>query len=152
MCNKAEEYIKFDELKSRPHPPESNIEELLILINRHLQNQIEQFQTEFASDTGVDNFTLLDLSKIMKVPYNTLLNIKRYNSLPTYLQMTKFLNVGSDIITFFEELETLEGFKTLFGQNDQLKEHSIEESSQNLSSEHSQVLSSQGRRIMKNYV
>ena len=100
-----------------------------------------------ALDTGVNNFTLLDLSKITKVPYNILINVTLYNSLPTYLQMTKILNVGSDIIIFFEELESFEGFKTLFGQNDQLKETSTKKKAQKFTPEESQVLSNQARRI-----
>ena len=147
--NSLEKHIDFDRLKSKAYPSEENVQKLLILINRYLRSQIEEFQTEFALDLGVDNITLLELSKIMGVPYIILINIRRYNSVPTYLQMKKLLNVGSSIIMFFEELESFEDFKTLFAKNNQLGEGFTEENSQNLGLEESQILSNQGRRIIK---
>ena len=117
--NDLESYVDFEELRSKSYPPEANIQQLLILINRHLRKQIEEFQLEFAIDSGLkeSKFTLLELGEIMQGSRKTLNKIRNSNAVPNYSIMKRILEIGTSIEFFFEEVESFEEFNILFNNN-----------------------------------
>ena len=111
-------YINTDQLKSRYYPPEATLQRLLILINRHLRDYIKKLQSEFATSLNNPNFSIMDLSEKIDMPYQILDNILNTDFVPDYLQMTKILNRDQHtIITFFKKVESSPEFNILFNNN-----------------------------------
>ena len=108
-------HIDFDKLKSRPYPPETNIQQLLIIINRHLRSHIREFQSEFAIDLDRTEFSIEDLAKAIHVPHQILSDIFNTDFVPNYLQMTQILNKRySTVVTFFKKIESSQEFREIF--------------------------------------
>ena len=109
-------YMDFDRLKLRSYPPEENIRQLLIIINRHLRSYIKELQSKFATGLNRPGFSIEDLAKEIHVPYQILHNVLNTDFVPDYLQMTQILNRGySTIVTFFKRVEYSQEFKLIFG-------------------------------------
>ena len=109
----------IDKLKSRPYPLEASIQQLLIVINRHLRNYIIKLQSEYAISLDRPNFSLIDLAKEIHMQYHILRKIFSTDFVPNYSLMTQILNRGDHtIVTFFMEVENSSEFNVLFNNTD----------------------------------
>ena len=112
-------HVDIDRLKSRPYPSEANIQQLLIVINRHLRNYIIKLQSEYAISLDRPNFSLIDLAKEIHMQYHILRKIFNTDFVPNYSLMTQILNRGDHtIVTFFMEVENSSEFNVLFNNTD----------------------------------
>ena len=84
--------IDFNKLKSKPYPSETIIQQLLIIINRHLRNYIIELQSKFVTDLNNLDFSIMDLSREIHIPYQILDNILNTDFVPNYSQIIQILN------------------------------------------------------------